>query len=98
MKRARYEDNQTVNIGFPNTDNAIYLAEDTASDAFSGDVVVRVVPELADVWVAIGTDPTATAKTDGSMLVQFGTNGIDIGIDKNDKIIATGPINVIPYK
>lgn len=97
MKRPTYEDNQTVPVGFPNTDNALYLAADTASREFTGAVIVNIKPESGDVWIAIGVAPTATAQTDGSSLYYYGIPE-DIGIEKGQKIIATGPISVTPYK
>jgi hypothetical protein len=95
MERARYSNNETVPIGFPNTDSAIVLAADTASSAFGADVVVRVTPTAGAVWVAIGTAPTATADTNGNHYVDAAQ---DLGISSGNKIIATGAIQVTPFK
>jgi hypothetical protein len=93
MKRTLFsKGNHEVQVGGLNTAKSVYLAADTASDAFAADTVIEVRCE-SSVWVAIGTAPTATATTDGNALFPAGVSR-PFRIDSGNKIIATGAINV----
>jgi hypothetical protein len=95
MKETKYNGGRLVPVGFLNTDKAVVLAGSVASSAFGGDVTVRVTPTSGGVWVAIGETPTATADTNGNHYIE---SAQDFSIDKGDKIVATGTIQVTPFK
>jgi len=86
--------NETIQVGGMDTANSVVLDADTASTAFASNAVIEVVPTTTDVWIAIGTAPTATAGADGNCLCPFGSPTRPFGIDKGNKIIATGEVNI----
>jgi len=99
MKRARYEDNNTVPIGFLDLANAELLAAGNTytSAAMSGDTVVRIAPVSADVWVNIGTAPGAPSAADLFHLIPLG-GAQDIGVESGNKIRTSGEANITPFK
>jgi hypothetical protein len=108
MKRSLFEkgseiqvggmDTANVQVGGMDTANAVVLAAGVASDAFAADTIIEVSASGgADVWIAIGTAPTATANTDGNTFLSGSSTTRPFRIDKGNKIVATGgAINVTP--
>ena len=93
MKRARYEDNQTVPVGGMDTSVAFTLAADTASAALT-EGVYWIAPVSVDIWVRIdaGTvNPVAEAAANS--FIPYGSI-LPIRIDGGLKVIASGKVNV----
>ena len=95
MKRAGYENNETVPLGFVDTPNALYFST-TPTAAFTADTAVRIEPTAGPVWIQVGAAVTAaTADEAGNMLI---SGAQDICIPAGDKIVATGTVCVTPFK
>jgi hypothetical protein len=97
MKEATFSRNHPVQVGFPDVENAIYLAAAAVSSAFAADEILYVSPTISDAWIATGEDPTAAADTNGNMFLPIGSI-VTIGIEAGDKITATAAISVTPAK
>ena len=86
---------ETIQVGGLDTSRSVVLAADTASTAFTSDIVVEVSAYSGlDTWVAIGTDPTATAATNGNAFIAGGTTTRPFRLEAGDKIIATQAISI----
>ena len=94
MKRARFTgSNETIQVGGLNTDSSVLLAADTASSAFAADTIIEVFPTSGDVYVQIGTSPSAPSKASGNGIIPYGGYR-PFRIDSGNKIMASGEIMI----